>query len=28
VEAAVAEGLRVVLEEQRCAVLDVWLSNL
>jgi acetolactate synthase-1/2/3 large subunit len=28
VEAAVAEGLRVVLEEQRCAVLDVWLSHL
>ncbi len=28
VEAAVAEGLRVVLEEQRCAVLDVWLSYL
>jgi acetolactate synthase I/II/III large subunit len=27
-EAAVAEGLRVVLEEQRCAVLDVWLSHL
>jgi acetolactate synthase I/II/III large subunit len=28
VEAAVAEGLRVALEEQRCAVLDVWLSDL
>jgi acetolactate synthase I/II/III large subunit len=28
VEAAIAEGLRVVLEEQRCAVLDVWLSHL
>jgi acetolactate synthase I/II/III large subunit len=28
VEAAVAEALRVVLEEQRCAVLDVWLSHL
>ena len=28
VEAAVAEGLRVVLEESRCAVLDVWLSHL
>ena len=28
VEAAVADGLRVVLEEQRCAVLDVWLSRL
>ena len=28
VEAAVAEGLRVVLDEQRCAVLDVWLSHL
>jgi acetolactate synthase I/II/III large subunit len=28
VEAAVAEGLRVVLEERRCAVLDVWLSHL
>jgi acetolactate synthase-1/2/3 large subunit len=28
VEAAVAEGLRVVLEEQRCAVLDMWLSHL
>jgi acetolactate synthase I/II/III large subunit len=28
VEAAVAEGLRVVLEEERCAVLDVWLSHL
>ena len=28
VEAAVAEGLRVVLEEQRCAVLDMWLSPL
>jgi acetolactate synthase I/II/III large subunit len=28
VEAAVADGLRVVLEEQRCAVLDVWLSHL
>jgi acetolactate synthase I/II/III large subunit len=28
VEEAVAEGLRVVREEQRCAVLDVWLSHL
>ncbi len=28
VQAAVAEGLRVVLEEERCAVLDVWLSHL
>ena len=28
VEAAVAEGLRVVLEEERCAVIDVWLSHL
>jgi acetolactate synthase-1/2/3 large subunit len=28
VEAAVAEGLRMVLEEERCAVLDVWLSHL
>ena len=28
VDAAVAEGLKVVLEEQRCAVLDVWLSHL
>ena len=28
VEVAVAEGLRVALEEQRCAVLDVWLSHL
>ena len=28
VEAAVAEGLRVMLEESRCAVLDVWLSHL
>jgi acetolactate synthase I/II/III large subunit len=28
VEAAVAEGLRVVHEEQRCAVLDMWLSPL
>jgi acetolactate synthase I/II/III large subunit len=28
VEAAVAEGLRVVIEEQRCAVLDIWLSHL
>jgi len=28
VEAAVAEGLRVVLEESRCAVIDVWLSHL
>jgi acetolactate synthase I/II/III large subunit len=28
VEAAIAEGLRVVIEEQRCAVLDVWLSHL
>jgi acetolactate synthase-1/2/3 large subunit len=28
VEAAVAEGLRVVIEEERCAVLDMWLSHL
>ncbi len=28
VEDAVAEGLRVVREEERCAVLDVWLSPL
>ena len=28
VETAVAEALRVVLEEQRCAVIDVWLSHL
>jgi acetolactate synthase I/II/III large subunit len=28
VEAAVAEGLKVTLEERRCAVLDVWLSHL
>jgi acetolactate synthase-1/2/3 large subunit len=28
VEAGVAEGLRVVLEERRCAVLDVWLGHL
>jgi acetolactate synthase-1/2/3 large subunit len=28
VEGAVAEGLKVVLEEQRCAVLDVWLAHL
>ena len=28
VEAAIAEGLRVVLEERRCAALDVWLSHL
>jgi acetolactate synthase I/II/III large subunit len=28
VEAAVAEGLRVVLEEERCAVIDAWLSHL
>lgn len=28
VQAAVAEGLRVVLEEERCAVIDVWLSRL
>jgi acetolactate synthase I/II/III large subunit len=28
VEAAVAEGLRMVIEEERCAVLDVWLSHL
>jgi acetolactate synthase-1/2/3 large subunit len=28
VEAGVAEGLRVVREEQRCAVLDVWLAHL
>jgi acetolactate synthase-1/2/3 large subunit len=28
VEAAVAEGLKVVVEEQRCAVIDAWLSHL
>jgi acetolactate synthase-1/2/3 large subunit len=28
VEVGVAEGLRVVREEQRCAVLDVWLAHL
>ena len=28
VEAGVAEGLRAVLDEQRCAVLDVWLAHL
>jgi acetolactate synthase-1/2/3 large subunit len=28
VEAGIAEGLRVVREEQRCAVLDVWLAHL
>ena len=28
VEAAVAEGLKAVLEERRCAVIDVWLSHL
>jgi acetolactate synthase-1/2/3 large subunit len=28
VEAAIAEGLRAVREEQRCAVIDVWLSHL
>jgi acetolactate synthase I/II/III large subunit len=28
VEAGVAEGLRVLREEQRCAVLDVWLAHL
>ncbi len=28
VEAGVAEGLRAVREEQRCAVLDVWLEHL
>jgi acetolactate synthase-1/2/3 large subunit len=28
VEAGVAEGLRAVLEERRCAVLDVWLAHL
>lgn len=28
VEAAIAEGLRAVLKEQRCAVIDVWLSHL
>jgi acetolactate synthase-1/2/3 large subunit len=28
VEAAVAEGLRIVREEQRCAVIDVWLPRL
>ena len=28
VEAGVAEGLRAVLDEQRCAVLDVWLADL
>jgi acetolactate synthase-1/2/3 large subunit len=28
VEAGVAEGLRVVRAEKRCAVLDVWLAHL
>jgi acetolactate synthase-1/2/3 large subunit len=28
VEAAIAEGLRALGEEQRCAVIDVWLSHL
>jgi acetolactate synthase-1/2/3 large subunit len=28
VEAGVAEGLRAVLDEHRCAVLDVWLAHL
>ncbi len=28
VEAGVAEGLRAVVEERRCAVLDVWLAHL
>jgi acetolactate synthase I/II/III large subunit len=28
VEAGVADGLRAVLDEQRCAVLDVWLAHL
>jgi acetolactate synthase-1/2/3 large subunit len=28
VEAAIAEGLRAVIEESRCAVLDIWLSDL
>ena len=28
VEASVAEGLRAVLDEHRCAVLDVWLAHL
>jgi acetolactate synthase I/II/III large subunit len=28
VEAAVAKGLKVLIEEERCAVLDVWLSPL
>ncbi len=28
VEAAVAEGLKAVLEESRCAVIDAWLSDL
>jgi acetolactate synthase I/II/III large subunit len=27
-EAAVAKGLRVALEEKRCAVIDVWLAHL
>jgi hypothetical protein len=27
VEAAIAEGLREVIEERRSAVLDVWLSD-
>jgi len=28
VESAIAEGLRVVREEKRCAVLDMWLAKL
>jgi len=28
VQAAIAGGWRAVLEEQRCAVIDVWLSHL
>jgi acetolactate synthase-1/2/3 large subunit len=28
VEPAVAEALKVVREEKRCAVLDVWLAHL
>jgi acetolactate synthase I/II/III large subunit len=28
VEAGIAEGLRVVREEERCAVIDVWLAHL
>jgi acetolactate synthase-1/2/3 large subunit len=28
VEEAIAEGLRVVREEKRCAVLDMWLAPL